>query len=87
MIKGLYCIKDEKAETYGFPFQADNDAMAERALDHNCQIEGSLMESFPLDFRLYKVADFDTETGVVTPLDTLQFVAQGKPSQLNEDTP
>ena len=61
---GLYCIKDAKT---GFmtPVVEQNDASALRNFSFAVNQSDSLMHDCPNDFSLFKVADFDTEVGIL----------------------
>ena len=62
---GLYCIKDAKT---GFmtPVVEQNDASALRNFSHSVNLPDSLMSFTPNDFALYKIADYDTDAGIVS---------------------
>ena len=61
---GLYCIKDAKT---GFmtPVVEQNDAAALRNFSHAVNQSESIMNDSPNDFSLFKVADFDTDAGIL----------------------
>ena len=61
---GLYSIKDAKT---GFmtPVLEQNDAAALRNFSHAVNQPDSLMHDCPNDFTLFKVADFDTDAGII----------------------
>ena len=61
---GLYSIKDAKT---GFmtPVLEQNDAAALRNFSHAVNQSDSLMHDCPNDFTLFKVADFDTDSGII----------------------
>ena len=61
---GLYSIKDAKT---GFmtPVLEQNDAAALRNFSHAVNQPDSLMHDCPNDFTLFKVADFDTDGGII----------------------
>ena len=61
---GMYCIKDAKT---GFmtPVVEQNDAAALRNFSHAVNQPDSLMHDCPNDFTLFKVADFDTDDGIL----------------------
>lgn len=68
---GLYCIKDAKT---GFmtPVVEQNDACALRNFAHAVNQPESIMNDSPNDFSLFKVADFDTDAGILSiPIPTL----------------
>lgn len=61
---GLYSIKDAKT---GFmtPVLEQGDPAALRNFAHAVNQPGSIMHDCPNDFSLFKVAQFDTDVGVV----------------------
>ena len=67
MILGMYSIKDAKTG-YMTPVLEQNDAAALRNFAHAVNQPDGIMNSCPNDFALYKVAQFDTDRGLV-PLD------------------
>ena len=70
---GLYSIKDAKT---GFmtPVLEQGDAAALRNFAHAVNQSDSIMHDCPNDFSLFKVADYDTDKGVL-PLDSLILIA------------
>lgn len=64
---GLYCIKDAKT---GFmtPVVEQNDAAALRNFSHAVNQPESIMHDCPNDFSLFRVADFDTDAGIINSL-------------------
>lgn len=67
MITGLYAIKDAKS-TF-MPCTVDvNDATAIRNFEHAVRQHDSILASHPNDFALFKVGEYDNESGHVSPL-------------------
>ena len=67
MILGLYAIKDAKSSF--MPCTVDvNDATAIRNFEHAVRQQDSILASHPNDFALFKVGEFDNESGHVCPL-------------------
>ena len=64
MIFGMYSIKDAKT---GFmtPVLEQNDAAALRNFSHAVNQPDSLMHDCPNDFSLFKVSDFDSDSGII----------------------
>lgn len=77
MILSVYSIQDLKS---GFltPTVETNDAVAKRNFENAIQRIGSIMYSHQEDFRLMRLASFDTETGRIIPLDLIELVCDGK---------
>lgn len=61
----IYSIRDAKV---GFmtPTLDQNDAAAARNFEHAILNADSLMNSHPADYSLYRIGDFDTESGAIT---------------------
>lgn len=72
---GLYSILDHKT---GFlPVNADqNDQSARRNFEHAIQQPG-ILNTHAEDFELYKVGEFDNETGILTPLPVKELICEG----------
>lgn len=65
---GIYCVRDVKS---GFqtPTAQVNDAVAVRGFASAVLNSDSVLFTHASDFALYKVADFDADSGRITPLD------------------
>lgn len=76
MIYGLYSVRDTKT---GFlPPQADqNNDSAIRNFMHACMQKDSLMYTHGTDFELYKIGEYDTESGIINPCNPCEFLANG----------
>ena len=61
----MYSIRDAKV---GFmtPTIDQNDAAASRNFEHAVLNAASLMNSHPGDYALYRIGEFDTESGAIT---------------------
>ena len=68
MTFGVYCVRDVKA---GFqtPTCQVNDAVAIRGFASAVMQSDSVLFTHAQDFSLYKIAEFDADTGRMTPLD------------------
>lgn len=77
MILSMYAIQDLKS---GFltPTIETNDAVAKRNFEHAIQNTNTIMFSHQEDFRLMRLATYDTETGRIIPLDLIELVCDGK---------
>lgn len=65
---GIYCVRDVKS---GFqtPTAQVNDAVAVRGFASAVINSDSVLFTHASDFALYKVAEFDSDSGRITPLD------------------
>lgn len=61
-MKGLYSIKDVVADEFGPIYEAVNDGVAIRNFSKILQ-----EVTYPEDFELYKVGEFDVKTGEIMP--------------------
>ena len=73
---GMYCIQDMKT---GFmtPTLDQNDLSAARNFASAVQQSQGVLFTHAEDFRLFKIADFNTDSGVVTPLSPQVLIAEG----------
>lgn len=76
MIYNLYSIRDSKTG-FMMPTYDINDQSASRAFAHVCVNSHDVLSSFVKDFDLYRIAEFDSESGVVQPVSPIQFVISG----------
>ena len=67
MITGLYAIKDAKSTFMSCTVDV-NDATAIRNFEHAVRQRDSILASHPNDFALFKVGEYDNESGVVSPV-------------------
>ena len=73
---GLYSVRDEKV---GFlpPLTDQSEQSAIRAFAFAINNPENIMNFSPKDFDLYKVGEFDSIKGVITPLDIPELVYSG----------
>ena len=69
MLFGVYSIRDAKA---GFlaPTLDQNGDSAIRNFEHAIMITDSMFMTHAVDFSLWHIADFETDTGTIVPLVT-----------------
>ncbi len=65
MIYGIYAIKDAKTAFMPCTVDYNNDS-AIRNFEHAVRAPDSLMSSHPGDYSLYRLAIYDTESGMIT---------------------
>lgn len=77
MVYGLYAMRDIKI---GFlsPTVDVNDATAVRNFDTMIRKSSDVLHFHKEDFELYKIGSYDTDSGIVTPLDIRELVFEGK---------
>lgn len=76
MLTKMYSIRDQKAEVYNTPFFSRTHGDAERTLVRLANDPQSMIAQFPLDYDLYYLGDYDTDTGKLTPVSAPQHIAQ-----------
>lgn len=76
MIYGVYSIRDVKT---GFmrPSIELNDQAAARNFSHAVVNSADVLSSFAPDFDLYRVADFDGDSGEMIPCQPIRHVISG----------
>ena len=72
-----YCIYDEKACAYNNPFFFGHDGQATRAFEDEANSAQSAIAAHAGDYKLYRVGDFDTESGKINPLPEPVFLVSG----------
>lgn len=75
MTDNLYAIKDELSG-YGSPVPIKDEPQAIRWW-RNMLVDNRLMANSPKDFSLWQIGLFDTETGIVTPIEH-KLIERGK---------
>jgi len=63
----IYSVYDEKAEEFSPPFFQQNDRLAQRMITESAKGNGSMLAAYPEDFKLYRLGEFETSTGELTP--------------------
>lgn len=65
---GVYCIRDIKVG-YLSPVVDVNDAVAMRNFEHAIMRGDSVYNSHAADFALYKIGEYDSDVGVLSPIE------------------
>lgn len=68
-MKNIYSIYDEKAKVFLVPFFTENDLTAARLLTSAAVDKNSFLGQYPKDYKVYKIGQFDEETGYILPAD------------------
>jgi hypothetical protein len=63
MIKGVYSLFDKKAKIHMNIFTDVNDGTAIRQMQQACNQENSIISQYPDDYALYRVSQWDDESG------------------------
>lgn len=73
---GVYSIRDARV---GFmsPTIDNNDDSAMRNFYHSISQSEGILFTYAKDFDLYKVAEFDSDSGLMTPIQPVAFLAAG----------
>lgn len=73
-MKALFSVLDSKSGTYGAPFSSISDGTATRDFQHVVNDPATLFCNHSSDFSLYRVGEFDEDTGLVSGYPVPQFV-------------
>lgn len=77
-VTAVCSVYDSVANLYGSPFYAINADVAKRQFQAECVRDADgPMQTHPQDFRLFKLGDFDDETGRFTLHEQPVFLFQG----------
>lgn len=76
MLRKLFAVRDQKSQTFTQPFSQLTTAEAERTFTTHVNEKGSPYNTYPEDFDLYYLGDYDDVEGKIQPLDTPQHVAK-----------
>lgn len=77
MIINLYSVRDNKIGSFFPPIAAENNVQATRRLIIMRKDDQSQIHHFPGDYDMYRVAEMDTDTGVIIPASPLEMIAGG----------
>lgn len=69
-----YSVKDSKSGTFGNPFYAQNDALASRSFEQASNDPQTTINAYPEDFSLYRIGNFDDQSGEFTSEKQPQFI-------------
>jgi hypothetical protein len=72
-----FSVFDSKAEVYGTPIFFATKGLATRAFEDQCNKPDSPIAQHPGDYTLFCIGDFDTDTGMLTPLPTPAALGTG----------
>lgn len=75
----MYSIRD-RLTGFMTPVLEQSDPVAMRNFRMACDVQKrdqSIVAFSPSDFSLYHIADFDSETGILSPVSPLDFICQG----------
>lgn len=71
----IYSIYDEKACEFSPPFFTVNDNMAKRIVMESLRGNGNMLSTYPDDFKLYKIGQFNKVAGTVVGVNTPSLIA------------
>lgn len=95
MIYGVYAVRDAQTG-YLVPFTEVNDGAAARGFQYAVlRQDDNLFFSNPMDYALYRIADYDTDTGCITRqgkypvlvVDATSIVAKSNSAERGGDDP
>lgn len=79
----VYAIRDAYTGFLSPTFEL-NDLVAQRNFEHACNNTDSLLFSHAQDYDVYCIGEFETDSGVITPLSPIQLICNGKMVQRGE---
>lgn len=62
-----YAIRDVVSDTFHAPFFAPSDGVAKRVVSEILRNPGSELSKYPRDYMVFRVGEYDTETGALAP--------------------
>lgn len=77
MVYGVYGYRDNKF-AFGPIWNDANDEVAKRGFAMMMNNGQSIMGFAPADFDLFKIGEFDSETGQITSIWPIQFICNGR---------
>lgn len=63
----LFCVRDSKADAFLRPFSAETVGLAIRGFSDACNEPGHEFNKHATDYSLWRVGEFDVDTGVIAP--------------------
>ena len=69
MKKGVYSLYDKKAKIFMNIFTDINDGTAIRQIEQACQSKEAILAQYPDDYALYRITQWDDETGALSTQD------------------
>lgn len=67
MIKGIFAVHDSRVQAFNDPFALPHDDLAKRGFVHEVNRQGSDLGEHFRDYSLWKLGEFDDQTGAITP--------------------
>jgi hypothetical protein len=66
----VFAVHDNKAEAYMKPFFAQTKGLALRGFVEACNNPEHDMSRYAADYHIFRIAEYDDATGIITPLET-----------------
>lgn len=76
MILRAYSVRDSKANMYNIPYFAKSEGEATRTFDKLRHDPQSIVCSYPDDFDLFYIGDYDDQEGTLKPLPTPMHIVK-----------
>jgi len=73
----VFSIRDSKAEVYNQPWFAKTYGDGERTFHKITNDPQSMVNTYPDDFDLYCLGEYDDQSGLLVPLDTPKHIIKG----------
>lgn len=74
MIKGIYAVHDARVKAFNDCFMLPHEDLAKRGFVHEVNRKGSDLGAHFRDYSLWKLGDFDDQTGTIVPCQVLLFL-------------
>ena len=65
----IYALRDVRTQAYMRPMFLQNDAVLDRSVRDAMLDENSLLCSHPEDYQVFRLGEYDDNTGKITPCD------------------
>lgn len=64
----VFAVYDSKSENFGTPMFMLTEGVATRSFEDECNRKESQLYQHPEDYGLFHIADYEDQSGVITPL-------------------
>lgn len=72
----MYTVKDKKADAYLQPFTTQTKGLAIRMIQGTLEQQDNNLSKYPEDFSLWKIGEFDENSGIIQGLQEPELVSQ-----------
>lgn len=79
----IFAVYDHKAQDFGQPFFNQNTATALRAFTDLVNDPSTTVFKYPDDFTLFEIGHYESNTGIITPLELPQIIGNASEYKRN----